>query len=93
MGRTCREFEYNENRKGTYSLYGSDITTTLSFAECKTWLLEYHSFLGHNAGDTIFKLQVTINYGYDGIIPNMQLQDEIAKYYADAMEHKRSGVL
>ncbi|MFT3704697.1 MAG: hypothetical protein QM802_20195 [Agriterribacter sp.] len=38
---------------------------------------------GHNAGDTIYKLQVTINYGYDGIIPNMQLQDEIAKYYAD----------
>lgn len=38
---------------------------------------------GHNAGDTIYKLQVTVNYGYDGVIPNMQLQDEIAKYYAD----------
>ena len=37
----------------------------------------------HAAGDTIYKLQVTINYGYDGIIPNMQLQDEIAKYYAE----------
>ncbi|MEX6689530.1 hypothetical protein QTN47_18625 [Danxiaibacter flavus] len=37
----------------------------------------------HAAGDTILKLQVTVNYGYDGIIPNMQLQDEIAKYYAD----------
>lgn len=37
----------------------------------------------HNAGDTIYKLQVTINYGYDGVIPNMQLQDEIAKYYAE----------
>lgn len=36
----------------------------------------------HQAGDTIYKLQVTINYGYDGLIPNMQLQDEIAKYYA-----------
>jgi hypothetical protein len=37
----------------------------------------------HRAGDTIYKLQVTVNYGYDGIIPNMQLQDEIAKHYAD----------
>ncbi len=38
---------------------------------------------GHSAGDTIYKLQVTINYGYDGLIPNMQLQDKIAAYYAD----------
>lgn len=37
----------------------------------------------HQAGDSIFKLQVTINYGYDGLIPNMQLQDRIAEYYAD----------
>lgn len=37
---------------------------------------------GHAAGDTIYKLQVTINYGYDGLIPNMQLQDKIAEYYA-----------
>lgn len=37
----------------------------------------------HAAGDTIYKLQVTINYGYDGLIPNMQLQDQIAEYYAD----------
>ncbi|MEP7229301.1 MAG: hypothetical protein ABI691_03560 [Ginsengibacter sp.] len=37
----------------------------------------------HAAGDTIYKLQVTVNYGYDGLIPNMQLQDKIAEYYAD----------
>jgi hypothetical protein len=37
----------------------------------------------HQAGDTIYKLQVTINYGYDGLIPNLQLQDKIAEYYAD----------
>lgn len=37
----------------------------------------------HAINDTIYKLQVTINYGYDGLIPNMQLQDKIAKYYAD----------
>ena len=37
----------------------------------------------HKTNDTICKLQVTINYGYDGLIPNMQLQDKIAEYYAD----------
>ena len=37
----------------------------------------------HQALDTIYKLQVTINYGYDGIIPNIYLQDKIAEYYAD----------
>lgn len=37
----------------------------------------------HETRDTIYKLQVTVNYGYDGLIPNMQLQDKIAEYYAD----------
>lgn len=37
----------------------------------------------HAAGDVIYKLQVTVNYGYDGLIPNMELQDEIAAHYAD----------
>jgi hypothetical protein len=37
----------------------------------------------HQVKDTVYKLQVTINYGYDGLIPNMQLQDKIAEYYAD----------
>ena len=36
----------------------------------------------HQANDTLYKLQVTINYGYDGLIPNIQLQDKIAEYYA-----------
>lgn len=39
--------------------------------------------VGHSANDTIYKLQVTLNYGYDGVIPNMALQDEIAKVYAE----------
>lgn len=38
---------------------------------------------GHAENDTMYKLQVTLNYGYDGIIPNMELQDKIAEYYAD----------
>ncbi|MNX11211.1 hypothetical protein D3C86_409680 [compost metagenome] len=37
----------------------------------------------HAGRDTIYKLQVTVNYGYDGLIPNIQLQDEIARYFAD----------
>lgn len=37
----------------------------------------------HRMNDTIYKLQVTLNYGYDGLIPNMELQDKIAEYYAD----------
>lgn len=37
----------------------------------------------HSANDTIYKLQVTLNYGYDGVIPSITLQDEIAKVYAE----------
>lgn len=37
----------------------------------------------HQANDTIYKLQVTINYGYEGLIPNIALQDKIAEYYAE----------
>ena len=37
----------------------------------------------HKASDTIYKLQVTIDWGYGGIIPDMNLQDKIAEYYAD----------
>ena len=37
----------------------------------------------HLINDTIYKMQVTINYGYDGLIPDIYLQDKIAGYYAD----------
>lgn len=37
----------------------------------------------HQSGNTIYKLQVTLGFGYDGLIPNMKLQDSIAEYYAD----------
>lgn len=37
---------------------------------------------GHDAGDTIYKLQATPGYGYGGIIANMELQDSLAVYYA-----------
>lgn len=37
----------------------------------------------HKAGDTLYKLQVTLDYGYEGLIPDIYLQDKIAEYYAD----------
>lgn len=37
----------------------------------------------HEAQDTVYKLQVTIRYGYEGIIPNLALQDKIADHYAE----------
>jgi len=37
----------------------------------------------HANKDTIYKLQATVNYGYDGLIPNMQLQDKIAEHFAE----------
>lgn len=37
----------------------------------------------HQSGDTVYKLQVAIGFGYDGLIPNMELQDSIAIYYAN----------
>jgi len=39
--------------------------------------------VSHQINDTIYKLTPTINYGYDGLIPNIYLQDKIAEYYAD----------
>jgi hypothetical protein len=36
----------------------------------------------HQANDVIYKPQVTLDFGYAGLIPNIYLQDEIAKYYA-----------
>ncbi|MDR6844695.1 hypothetical protein [Flavobacterium granuli] len=37
----------------------------------------------HKANDDILKLQVTIEYGYDGLIPDLNLQDAVAEDYAD----------
>lgn len=44
----------------------------------------------HHAGDHVDKLQVTLNAGYDGLIPHMALQDKIAEYYADMA--RNSGI-
>lgn len=44
----------------------------------------------HEKDVPVYKLQVTINYGYDGLIPNLALQDKIAEYYAHVSA--KSGV-
>lgn len=37
----------------------------------------------HQKGDYVDKLQVTVGGAYQGLIPNLELQDEIGKLYAD----------
>lgn len=37
----------------------------------------------HDKGDTIYKLQATCGGGYAGLVPDIDLQDSIAAYYAD----------
>ncbi|CAH0165635.1 hypothetical protein SRABI27_00882 [Pedobacter sp. Bi27] len=44
---------------------------------------DLNKILSPSDGDAIYKLQVTVNYGYDGLIPNMQLQDKIAEHFAE----------
>ncbi|HEV2483621.1 MAG TPA: hypothetical protein VGS79_28340 [Puia sp.] len=41
------------------------------------------SAAAHTQGDTIYKLQATCGGGYAGLIPDIDLQDSIAAYYAD----------
>lgn len=36
----------------------------------------------HSQNDTVYKVQVSVGGAYSGLIPNLQLQDEIAKHYA-----------
>lgn len=44
----------------------------------------------HGKGDAVDKLQATTCWGYQGLIPNLELQDEFARYYADVAG--RSGL-
>jgi hypothetical protein len=37
----------------------------------------------HKAGDTIYKMTPTLGFGYEGLIPDIHLQDAIAEYYGD----------
>ena len=46
----------------------------------------------HTAGDAVDKLQVPVAWGYQGLIPNLELQDEIAKTYADICRNSGLGM-
>lgn len=41
----------------------------------------------HPAGAAVDKLQVTVGWGYQGLVPNLELQDAIGRYYADMALH------
>lgn len=76
---------------------GSELIHYLGVSETKPYTLKNvtRGYWGtkaaaHPAEDTVYKLQVTIRYGYDGLIPNIALQDKIAEYYAEVAQ--RSGV-
>ena len=47
----------------------------------------------HAAGDAVDKLQVTVGWGYQGLVPNLELQDEIARHYGDIALHSGLGHL
>ncbi len=44
----------------------------------------------HQKGANVDKPQVTVGWGYQGLVPNLELQDEIARHYADIC--KNSGI-
>jgi hypothetical protein len=41
------------------------------------------SAAAHKAGDTIYKMISTLGFGYEGLLPDIDLQDAIAEYYGD----------
>lgn len=44
----------------------------------------------HRKGDNVDKMQVTVGWAYQGLVPGLELQDEIGRHYADIA--KNSGV-
>lgn len=45
----------------------------------------------HRKGDAVDKLQVTVAWSYEGLVPNLELQDEIGRHYADIAAHSGLG--
>lgn len=45
----------------------------------------------HREGDYVDKLQVTVGWAYQGLVPNLELQDEIGRLYADMAAHSGIG--
>lgn len=46
----------------------------------------------HSVGDAVDKLQVTVGWSYEGLVPNLELQDELGKHYADMAAHSGLGL-
>lgn len=47
----------------------------------------------HKQGEAVDKVQVTVGWGYQGLVPNLALQDEIARHYADVARNSGVGYL
>jgi hypothetical protein len=47
----------------------------------------------HQAGANVDKPQVTVGWGYQGLVPNLELQDEIGKHYADIAKNSGLGLI
>lgn len=45
----------------------------------------------HHKGDHVDKLQVTVGWAYQGLVPNLELQDELGKLYADMAANSGIG--
>lgn len=46
----------------------------------------------HAKGDAVDKMQVTVAWSYEGLVPNLELQDEVARHYADLGKNSGLGM-
>lgn len=45
----------------------------------------------HTKGDAVDKMQVTVGWSYQGLVPGLELQDEIARHYGDIAAYSGLG--
>lgn len=46
----------------------------------------------HRAGDNVDKMQVTVGWAYQGLVPGLELQDKIGEHYADIAKNSGLGM-
>ena len=46
----------------------------------------------HEKGEAVDKLQPAVGGAYTGLIPNLELQDELARHYADICKNSGLGM-
>jgi hypothetical protein len=75
--------ELNMVKIGKELIHYQDVSETAPYRLLKVtrgyWNTEKST---HHQNDTVYKVQVSVGGAYAGLIPNLQLQDEIAKHYA-----------